>query len=197
MSTFYLIRHAANDFVGNTIVGWTPGISLNAEGRAQAERLAWKLLGKGITKLYSSPLERALETAGPIAEALGLRVEVRDALGEVKFGEWAGKRIEELERDPRWRMFNQYRSGTRAPGGELAAESQVRIVTELEHLRGKHPGETIGLVSHADIIRAALVYYAGMPIDLGQRIEIRPASFSVLALEDSGPRILKLNETAD
>jgi len=197
MSTFYLIRHATNDYVGNTIVGWTPGVSLNAEGRGQAERLAWKLLGRGITRLCSSPLERALETAAPIAKALGLRVEVRDALGEVRFGEWSGKRIAELERDPRWHLFSQYRSGTRPPGGELMIESQSRIVTELEQLRARHPGETIAAVSHADIIRAALVYYAGMAIDLAQRIEISPASCTVLALEDSGPRILKVNETVE
>lgn len=197
MSTFYLIRHATNDFVGKSIVGWTPGVSLNAEGRAQAERLAWKLLGRGITRLYSSPLERALETAGPIAEALGLRVEVHDALGEVRYGEWTGKRFDELERDPRWRLFNHYRSGTRAPGGELMLESQARIVNELECLRVRHPAETIAAVSHADIIRAALVYYAGIPIDLHQRLEISPASFSILTLADSGPRILKLNETAE
>jgi len=197
MSTFYLIRHAITDFVGKAIAGWTPGVCLNDEGRAQAERLAWKLLGRGITKVYSSPLERALETAGPIAEALGLRVEVRDALGEVRFGDWDGKRLDELDRDPRWRLFNQYRSGTRAPGGELMIESQARIVSELECLRARHPAETIAAVCHADIIRAALAYYVGIPIDLYQRIEISPASFSILTLDDSGPRILKLNETAD
>ncbi|MBZ5726415.1 MAG: histidine phosphatase family protein [Acidobacteriia bacterium] len=197
MSTFYLIRHATNDFVGKVVVGWTPGVSLNAEGREQAGRLAWKLLGRGITTLYSSPLERALETAGPIGEALGLRVQVRDALGEVRFGDWSGKRMDELERDPRWRLFQEYRSGTRAPSGELMVESQMRIVNELEHLRARHPEETIAVVSHADIIRAALVYYAGIPIDLNQRIEISPASISILTLNDRGPQILRLNDTAE
>jgi probable phosphomutase (TIGR03848 family) len=197
MATFYLIRHAANDMVGTAIAGWTPGVSLNAEGRAQAERLGWKLLGRGITRIYSSPLERALETAAPVARALGLKVEVRDALGEVRFGEWTGKRVADLESLPRWRFFNQYRSGTRAPGGELAAETQARIAAELECLRARHPSETIAAVSHADVIRAALAYYLGMPIDLYQRIEVAPASFSVLELNDWGPRILSLNESAE
>ncbi len=197
MSTFYLIRHATNDFVGKSIVGWTPGVSLNAEGREQAGRLAWKLLGRGITQIYSSPLERALETAGPIAEALGLQVQVRDALGEVRFGDWSGKRLDELERDPRWRLYQEYRSGTRAPAGESMLESQVRIVNELEWLRARHPAETLAVVSHADIIRAALVYYAGIPIDLHQRLEISPASFSILTLNDRGPQIRRLNDTAE
>lgn len=197
MATFYLIRHGNNDMVGEAIAGWSPGINLNAQGREQAERLAWKLLGRGITRIYSSPLERALETAAPIARALGLKVEVRETLGEVRFGEWTGERFADLEADPRWKQFNSYRAGTRAPGGEMMLESQVRMVTELETLRARHGSETMAVVSHGDIIRSALVYYAGMSIDLYQRLEIRPASFSVLQLEDWGPRIRKLNETAD
>jgi probable phosphoglycerate mutase len=193
MATFYLIRHAHNDYVDKAIAGWTPGVSLNAEGREQAGRLAWKLLGCGITRLYSSPLERALETAAPIAEALGLKVEVRDALGEIRYGEWTGKRFADLDRDPRWRIFNQYRSGTRPPGGETMLEAQVRIAGELECLRARHPDETIAAVSHADIIRAALVHYAGMPIDLYHRLAIDPASFSIVRLEPGGPRIQALN----
>ena len=197
MSTFYLIRHAANDFVGNLIPGWMPGLSLSAEGQAQAERLAWKLLGRGITRIYSSPLERALETAAPIAKALDLKVEVRDALGEARAGKWTGRRIDELEHDPQWRRFLAFPSGTRAPGGESLAEIQARIATELECLQARHPEETVAVVSHADIIRAALAYFAGIPADFWQRIEIAPASFSILTLDERAPRILKLNETAD
>jgi probable phosphoglycerate mutase len=193
MATFYLIRHAHNDYVDKAIAGWTPGVSLNAEGREQAGRLAWKLLGCGITRLYSSPLERALQTAGPIAEALGLKVEVRDALGEIRFGEWTGKRLEDLDRDPRWRLFHQYRSGTRPPGGETMLEAQVRISGELECLRARYPEETMAVVSHSDIIRAALVHYLGMPIDLCHRLTLDPACFSIVALEPVGPRILALN----
>ncbi len=197
MATFYLIRHGLNDYVDRAIAGWTPGVSLNAEGREQASRLAWKLLGRGITRLYSSPLERALETAAPIAKALGLRVEVRDALGEIHFGEWTGKRFADLDRDPRWLVYNRYRSGTRPPGGELMLEAQVRIVNGLECLRFRHPDETVGIVSHSDIIRAALLHYAGMPLDLYARFTIDPASFSIVSLEPAGPRILALNVAAD
>jgi probable phosphoglycerate mutase len=197
MTTFYLIRHAANDFLGKAIAGWTPGVHLNDKGKAQAIRLGARLAGSGITAIYSSPLERARETASPIAEKLSLKVEIRDALGEVKFGEWNGKSFDELNRDARWRLFNSYRSGTRAPGGELAVESQARVVAELECIRERHSGETVAVVSHADLIRAALAYYLGMPADLYQRIECRPASFSRLRLAEWGPMILGLNEVAE
>jgi probable phosphoglycerate mutase len=197
MTTFYLIRHGMNDFIGKAIVGWTAGVSLNAAGRAQAERLASRLAGRGIAAIYSSPLERALETAEPLSRTLQLPVQIREALGEVRFGEWTGKTISDLERDPRWEVFNRYRAETRAPGGELAVESQARMVGELERLRELHPDQAIAVVSHADIIRVALSYYLGSPIDLYQRIECLPASFSTLVLGDWGPRILGLNETAE
>src|SRR6266545_1782018 len=155
MAIFYLIRHGNNDYVGNTIVGWTPGIQLNAEGAHQAERLALRLGDAGIRRIFSSPLDRALGTAAPLAATLGLRVEVRDELGEVRFGDWTGRRLADLEIEPHWQRFQSYRSGTRAPGGELMVESQARIVAELERLRIAYPRDTIAVVSHADIIRAA------------------------------------------
>ncbi len=198
MTTFYLIRHAANDWLGNAIAGWTAGgVSLNTEGRGQAERLAGRLARRGIAHIYSSPLERARETAAPIAAALGLEVAVNEALGEVRFGDWSGKRLDVLERDRGWRLFNSYRSGTRPPGGELAVETQGRVVAELESLRARHPDETVAVVSHADTIRAALAYYLGIPIDLYQRMECLPASFSVLRLSDEGPVVASLNQTAE
>ncbi|MBZ5584258.1 MAG: histidine phosphatase family protein [Acidobacteriia bacterium] len=197
MTTFYLIRHAANDWLGNAIAGWTAGVSLNTEGRAQAERLAARLASRKIAHIYSSPLERARETAAPLAAALGIEVGIREALGEVRFGDWSGTRLQVLERDPRWRLFNHYRSGTRPPGGELAVETQARVVAELESLRERHPGETVAVVSHADSIRAALAYYLGVPIDLYQRMECLPASFSVLRLSEEGPMVAGLNQIVE
>jgi len=180
MATFYLIRHGNNDWIGKTIAGWMPGVHLNQEGRKQAEALGRKLSGRGIARIVSSPLERAAETAAPIAAALGLDIETSDALGEIRFGEWTGKPIPELDRDPEWRRFCAYRSGTRAPGGETMLETQLRIVRELDCLRQQSPDSVIAVVSHADTIRAALLHYLGMPIDLYARIEIRPASFSIV-----------------
>jgi len=185
MPTFYLIRHGSNDFVGKRIAGWLPDVHLNAEGRAQAGRLAHRLAGCGITRLYTSPLERARETAEPIGEALGLDAVVRENLGEVRYGEWTGKTIRELEDDPRWQLYNTYRSATRPPGGETMLDCQQRILAELGCLARMHPGETVAVVSHGDIIRAALLYWLGMAIDLVQRLEVRVASVSVARVEDT------------
>jgi broad specificity phosphatase PhoE len=196
MATFFLIRHANNDFVGRTITGWTPGVHLNTEGREQAARLARKLTGRGITRLYSSPLERAVETAEPIAQELTITLEICDSFTEVQAGDWTGKTYAQLEHDRRWPQFNDYRSVTRIPGGELMLETQTRFVTELLCLRERYGDETMAVVSHADPIRAALLYFLGMPLDFCHRVEISPAAFSIVRIEQWGPQVLVMNEGA-
>ncbi|MBV8731242.1 MAG: histidine phosphatase family protein, partial [Acidobacteriia bacterium] len=165
MARFYLIRHAMNDFVGKKLAGRMPGVHLNEEGRAQARLLARKLAAAGIERVYSSPRERALETAEALSEAMGVKVETRPTLDEVESGDWTGKTFAELEADPRWQTYNRFRSGTRVPGGETMLETQGRVVTEILNLYEAHPSATIAILSHADPIRAALVYFLGMPID--------------------------------
>jgi probable phosphoglycerate mutase len=186
MPTFYLVRHGHNDFVGKRIAGWLPDVHLNAEGREQAARAAARLVGRGITRLYTSPLERARETAESVAQTLGLEPVVRENLGEVRYGEWTGKTFAELQDEPLWKLYNTYRSGTRAPGGESMLDCQHRIVTELECLAEMHPGESVAVVSHGDIIRSALLFWLGMPIDLFHRIEVRVGSVSVARMEARG-----------
>ncbi|HLI82449.1 MAG TPA: histidine phosphatase family protein [Bryobacteraceae bacterium] len=196
MTTFYLIRHAMNDYVGQALAGWLPDVHLNAEGREQAARLAKTLAGAGLTHIYSSPLERALETAVPLAEASGLAIETREELGEIRTGNWTGKTFAQLEADPEWRIYNQYRGGTRVPGGEMMIETQARMVGEIVRLRQAHPRGKVAIVSHADPIRAALAFFLGMPIDFYPRMEIQPASVSVVALEEWGPVITQMNAVA-
>ena len=197
MTIFLLIRHATTEMVGRAIAGWMPGEHLSAEGRRQAERFAERLGGARIAAIYSSPLERALETAAPLAERLGLTVQVREGAGEIHFGDWTGRELEELAPVPEWHRFNVYRSGTRIPGGETMLEVQARIAAELERLRHSHPHAAVAVVSHGDVIRAAVVHFAGMSLDLFDRIEIEPASVSVIAVGDYRPRILRLNETGE
>jgi len=193
VTTYLLIRHATNDWVGNRIAGWTPGVHLNEEGQKQAAALAAAWGDWPIAALYSSPLERARETAGPLAGRLGLPIQLREAFGELHYGEWEGRSLRELADDPRWQRFNACRGTTRIPGGELLLETAARAMTELEQLRARHAGEWVAVFSHGDVIRAVLMQYAGMPFDLIQRIEISPASVSVVELHDSGPRIKCVN----
>lgn len=196
MSTFYLIRHGLNDYLGRALAGTLPGVHLNDEGRRQAERLAELLAPRGISRVYSSPLERAVETAEPLARKLGLKIERSDDFLEVQVNGWSGLSMDELGRLPEWKLFNSFRSGTRAPGGELMIETQCRFVAGLQRLRAEFPRETIAITSHADPIKSALAYYLGVPLDLFHRIEISPASYSILKIEEYGPEILGINASA-
>ena len=197
MTIFLLVRHATNDMVDKAIAGWMAGVHLNEEGKSQAAALAERLKHVPVAAIYSSPLERARETAEPIAKRMGLEIEVREEIGEIKFGDWTGQQLQDLNHLPKWQLFNTFRSGTRIPGGELMLETQARIVVELERLRELHPQQIIAVVTHGDVIRAAVAHYAGIHLDLFQRIEISPASLSIIAVNTDGPQILRLNDTGE
>src|SRR5262249_37404364 len=115
MTTFYLIRHASNDLLPHTLAGRKPGVHLNAAGRNEAEQLAEGLASERIQKVFSSPLERCRETAEFIAKALRLEVQVSNALNEVDFADWTGRKIAELEAMDEWKRWNVFRSGARVP----------------------------------------------------------------------------------
>ena len=194
MTTFYLIRHATNDYLNEQkIAGWLPGIHLNREGRQQAEHLARRLSGEPIRAIYSSPLERARETAEPLAGKLGLPVQISEGLGEIRFGDWTDRSIKELDADPHWRRWNSFRSGTRAPQGDLMIEAQARIVGEMIRLRGEHPTAAVALVTHGDPIKAAVAYFLGTPLDSFLRIMVDPASVSIIALDEDAARVIRVN----
>ncbi|MGE5486353.1 MAG: histidine phosphatase family protein [bacterium] len=193
MSLIYLIRHGETDAIGHTLVGWLPGVPINARGREQATGLVQRLAGVEFAAIYSSPLERAMQTAEPLARALGLEIRECPEVGEFHFGEWTGASISGLDSDPLWRQFNRFRSRTRAPGGELMSEVQARMVTALERIAERHPDASVAVFSHADAIRAAATHYLGMPIDFIDRIDIAPASITLLRLEPSFVQVLKLN----
>jgi probable phosphomutase (TIGR03848 family) len=194
MTTFYLIRHATNDYLDQRkIAGWVPGVHLNSEGRKQAQQLAERLARDAIRAIYSSPLERAYETAEPIAAKLGLRVQISEGLGEIRFGDWTDETIAKLDTIPQWQRWNSFRSGTEMPNGEAMIEAQARIVREMLRLRTAHPNDRIALVTHGDPIKAAVAYFLGSPLDLFLRIEVDPASVSIIALDEHTARIIRLN----
>ena len=195
MTQILLIRHGINDMVGQKrLAGWTPGVHLNDEGRAQADALAERLRDVPIDAIYCSPLERTQETAEPLARLKDLAVQVREGLGEVRYGDWTGKLIEELSKDELWRVVQMYPSGMRFPGGDSMREMQTRMVTEIELIAADHPRQIVALVSHADLIKAALAHYLGVHFDLFQRISVEPASVSVLHLTRFGPRVVRIND---
>ncbi len=190
----HLVRHAAHGLLGRTLTGRMPGVSLSPEGRAQAERLAARLAGEPIRAVLTSPLERARETAEPIAAALGLESRVEPALNEIDFGEWTGRSFDALEDDPAWRRWNAARGLARPPGGETMLAVQARMRDHIDGLRTEHPDGQVALVSHCDVIRATLLLYLGLPVDAYDRIAVDPASVSTVAIGDWGARVLSLNE---
>ncbi|MCW3091587.1 MAG: hypothetical protein JWP81_2656 [Ferruginibacter sp.] len=197
MTKFILIRHALTDAVGKRLSGRTPGIHLNPEGFEQAHNLAQRLTALPVAAIYSSPLERAVETAIPIAESLHLQNVPCNDFNEIDFGEWTNRIVEDIKDQPLFQQFNSFRSCTRIPGGELMSEAQCRIISGIENLRLQHQQQTVAIVSHADLIKAAIAWYAGIHLDMFHRIEISPASISVIELYDETARILVVNNTGD
>ncbi|MBA1154760.1 histidine phosphatase family protein [Microvirga mediterraneensis] len=193
-TTFFLVRHAAHDWVGTVLCGRMPGVHLGAAGKAQAERLAQRFLNERVDAIYTSPLERASETAQPIASRLERSLQICDAISEVEFGRWTGMSFESLSRDPLWSSWNASRSTNRAPDGETMLEAQGRIVGAMEQMRNRYAGRALILVSHSDVIKAAILHYLGMPVDAYDRIEVEPASISTLVVGDWGSKLLRLNE---
>jgi probable phosphoglycerate mutase len=192
-ATLLLIRHATNPNVGRGLTGWLPGVSLDEEGRKQADRLADRLAATPLDAIYSSPLERALETAAPLARRRSLEIVQNADLGELRFGEWQGRTYAELEHDSLWRRFNEYRSSTAAPGGEMMIEAQVRMVRALSGIALAHPGGSAAVFSHADAIKSGLMHILGMPLDLHLRLDIPPASVSVVQMSPGFARVLGIN----
>lgn len=198
MTTILLIRHGENEYVAKgRLAGRLPGVHLNDNGRQQAEAVAQALANAPIKAVYSSPLERCLETAQPLAAALKQEVIPQDGLVEVDFGEWQDKTLKDLRRRKLWKVVQANPSRLQFPGGDTFASAQQRIVQMLEHLNQQHePNEVIACFSHSDLIKLALSYYLGQPLDLFQRIMIAPASISVLHLGEMGAQIVTLNHNA-
>lgn len=195
MTRLLLIRHGANDAHKEGILtGWTPGVHLNQDGRAQAEALAQRLASVEIEAVYASPLERTLETAEIVAAPHGLPVVVREDLGEIRLGRWTGQPLEKLRKRRLWRKVQFVPSVMRFPGGESFLEVQSRAVAELERLCAKHPQQTIAVVSHSDVIKAVVAYTIGLHLDLFQRLVVATASLTVLDVGDLMPRLVCLND---
>lgn len=194
MTTFLLIRHAHNDFLGRGIAGRTPGVHLNDVGKRESDSLAASLAVQ-VDAIYSSPLERARETAEPLAARTGLPIQIAEELLEIDFGEWSGRSVEELRALDTWRVFNTFRSSVRIPGGETLVEVQSRMLGFIQRIAREMPGARVALFSHGDPLKTVLAYYLGMPLDFLMRLELSPASVSSLDLSEHGVRVAYINRT--
>ena len=199
MTSILLVRHGENEYVKKGLLaGRLPGVHLNTKGRHQAQSLAEKLAGAPVKAIYSSPLERTLETAQPLAQALGLEVIPRPGLIEVDIGEWQGQKLKSLSRQKLWKVVQTAPALLCFPGGESFSAAQQRITTELLELNAQHDTkDLIVCVSHSDPIRLAIAYFVGVPLDMFQRLSIAPGSITGLAIGEMGGRLLFMNNEPD
>jgi probable phosphoglycerate mutase len=195
VSLLLLVRHAVTDVTGRHLSGRTPGIHLSDEGRRQADRLAERLAPVPLGAVYTSPLERCFETAEIIATPRRLPIREVPALAEIDYGRWTGRPMTQLARTALWKKVQQSPSSITFPGGEGLIDAQRRSVAALEEIAGRHPRAAVAVVTHADVIRLVLAHYAGVHIDLFQRLIVSPASVSAIALGDRIPRIVRMNDT--
>jgi probable phosphoglycerate mutase len=161
--------------------------------------LADRLSPVRLAGVYSSPLERAVETARPIASKQGLAVQVLEGLNEIDFGDWTGKALTDLDQLPDWQQFNRLRGSSSIPGGESMAEVLARALRELDRLRELHPAPEakVAVVSHGDVLRAVVAHLLGIPLNFMQRLQIDPASVSAVEMDNQAPRLLLLNSIED
>lgn len=188
-----LVRHATTDHVGRILTGRTGGVGLSAIGRAEATALAARLSRMPLDAIGSSPRERARETAATIAAHRTLDVESVEDIDEIDFGAFAGRSFADLDGDPDWRTWNEDRAGARAPGGETMAEVSVRVRRALARAAETACGGTLALVSHADVIKTAVIAVLGLGFDALPRFEVSPASVTRIAIDRGMQRLLSLN----
>lgn len=190
------IRHGENEWTKtHKLAGRTPGVHLNEQGRKQAQALGKRLAQVKLDAIYASPLERTLETAQAIAKHHKLEVQAEPELLEVDYGKWTGKEIKKLTKKKSWHTIQFYPSGAAFPDGETMYHMQSRFVQAVNGLVAKHPGQTIALVGHADLIKSAVAHYLGVHFDLFQRIVISTASITTVAFMPAGPRVMCVNDT--
>jgi broad specificity phosphatase PhoE len=196
MTILLLIRHGENDYVGKRLAGRLPGVHLNERGRLQALALVPVLYRAPIKAIYSSPLERAVETAQPLAQALGLEITMAPGLHEMDSGKFAGRTIKSLARLKAWKNALANPATVSFPGGENFAQAQKRAIDELQAIVAAHPEDVVACFTHADVIRLVSAYYLQLPLEGFHRLSADTASITMIVIPKEGPaHILRLNQT--
>ncbi|MDB5481878.1 MAG: phosphoglycerate mutase [Caulobacteraceae bacterium] len=196
-TTVFFVRHGSHDRLDHILCGRMDGVELSGAGRRESAMVAERLSRETVSALYVSPLLRARQTAEPIARALGLQPVVAEDLNEIDLGEWTGLRFDDLRPRAAWRRWNSARAHHRPPGGESMLEIQLRVARWLSEVVGRHPHTGVAAVCHSDVIKVAACHALGLSLDHHDRMEISPASISVLAAGRWGLKVHALNETVD
>lgn len=194
MTTLFLIRHGLTAITGKTLYGRTSGIPLDDRGRSQAEQLAERFASIRLTAIYSSPLERCMQTMEPLGAGQRLEVVPRADLVEMDAGTWTNRSLAQLRRTRLWRDVMERPSQFRFPEGESFAEALARSLAELQAIVVRHPQGRVAVGSHGDLIRMLVAHHAGAHLDLFQRTVVDPASVSVVRVGHGEPRVLLVND---
>ncbi|MBC7677772.1 MAG: MSMEG_4193 family putative phosphomutase [Pseudorhodobacter sp.] len=198
MTTVVLIRHGLTHMTGPVLAGWTPGLHLDERGQKQAAALAERMRPVPFAALVSSPLDRCLDTIGAIAQGRPDTVQVEDRLGECRYGDWTGRPLKELAKDPLWKVVQNHPSAVTFPGpeGEPLRETQNRAVAAVRDWNARlGPDATWLACSHGDVIKAVVADAMGLHLDQFQRIMIDPCSVTVIRYTDTRPFVLRVNDT--
>jgi probable phosphomutase (TIGR03848 family) len=195
MATLFLIRHGLTELTGSRLYGRVPGIHLDERGRRQAAALVDRFEGVRLTAVYSSPLERCVETVEPLAAARGLDVRTSEALVEMDSGRWTGRTLRSLRRNKLWQTVQRTPSRFQFPGGESFVDAEARVLDEIRRIAARHRRGRVAIGTHGDLVRVLLAHFAGAHLDEFQRMMADPASVSAVHLDDGVPRVLLVNDT--
>jgi probable phosphomutase (TIGR03848 family) len=198
MTTVVLVRHGLTRMTGPVLAGWTPGLHLDERGEKQAAAVAERLRPVTFDALVSSPLDRCLDTVGAIAEGRDTPVKVDDRIGECRYGDWTGKPLKDLAKDPLWKVVQQHPSAAVFPGpeGEPLRETQNRAVAAVRDWNSQlGPDATWLACSHGDVIKAIVADALGLHLDQFQRILIDPCSVTIIRYTETRPFVVRVNDT--
>jgi probable phosphomutase (TIGR03848 family) len=198
VTTVILLRHGRTTAnAGGVLAGWTPGVRLDESGRAQAEAVAARLAPVPLAAVVSSPLERCQETATAVLDGRQLELRTDDRLGEARYGDWTGRAIKDLAKQPLWKVVQQHPSAAVFPGaeGEGLAQTQARAVAAVREWNAALGPQAVWLAcSHGDVIKAILADALGLHLDQFQRIVVDPASISVVTYTETRPFVVRMND---
>ncbi|ETK38065.1 histidine phosphatase family protein [Microbispora sp. ATCC PTA-5024] len=195
MTTVLLVRHGLTSMTGPVLAGWTPGVHLDERGREQARATAERLAPLELDAIVSSPLERCRETAEAIAQGRAVSVQTDDRFGECGYGDWTGRPLKELAKEPLWRVVQAHPSAAVFPGGEALADVQSRAVRAVRDWNERLGEKATYLVcSHGDVIKAIVADALGLHLDQFQRITADPASVTVIRYTPLRPFLLRSND---
>ena len=197
MTTVLLVRHGLTATTGQVLTGWTPGVSLDDRGQAQAAALAARLAPLSLDALISSPLDRCRQTAAAIAAGRDdQQVLIDDEVGECRYGDWTGKPLTELAQDPLWRVVQDHPSAATFPGGESMRDVQHRAVSAVRGWNERLGKDAMYLIcSHGDVIKAIVADSLGLHLDQSQRIQADPCSLTVIRYTPLRPFLIRMNDT--